>query len=122
MLTRKPNTLNIKTEALMGRIVRLIKYLRNKHSVEPSWISQLSRSGTSIGANITESHNAQSRADFVHKLSIALKEADETVYWIDIIHDSGGLTDAEWQSIRSDTQEVCKLLVSIIKKSKENGI
>ena len=122
MLTRKPNPLQSKTEALMSRIVRLIAYLRNKHDIEKSWISQLSRCGTSIGANIAESRNAQSRADFVSKLSIALKEADETVYWIDIIHQSGGLTDIESDSISRDVKEIIYILTSIIKTTKANGL
>lgn len=122
MLTRRPNILQDKTSKLMGRIVKMIAYLRTKHNVEASWINQLSRSGTSIGANIAESKNAQSRADFVSKLNIALKEADETKYWIDIIHQSSGLTDVECSSITRDVNEVIYLLTSIIKTTKANGL
>jgi four helix bundle protein len=122
MLTRRPNILQDKTSKLMGRIVKMIAYLRTKHNVEASWINQLSRSGTSIGANIAESKNAQSRADFVSKLNIALKEADETKYWIDIIHQSGGLNDVECSSITRDVNEVIYLLTSIIKTTKANGL
>lgn len=122
MLTRRPNILQDKTSKLMGRIVKMIAYLRTKHNVEAPWINQLSRSGTSIGANIAESKNAQSRADFVSKLNIALKEADETKYWIDIIHQSGGLTDVECSSITRDVNEVIYLLTSIIKTTKANGL
>ncbi len=122
MLTRRPNILQDKTSKLMGRIVKMIAYLRTKHNVEVPWINQLSRSGTSIGANIAESKNAQSRADFVSKLNIALKEADETKYWIDIIHQSGGLTDVECSSITRDVNEVIYLLTSIIKTTKANGL
>lgn len=122
MLTRRPNILQDKTSKLMGRIVKMIAHLRTKHNVEASWINQLSRSGTSIGANIAESKNAQSRADFVSKLNIALKEADETKYWIDIIHQSGGLNDVECSSITRDVNEVIYLLTSIIKTTKANGL
>lgn len=122
MLTRRPNILQDKTSKLMGRIVKMIAYLRTKHNIEASWINQLSRSGTSIGANIAESKNAQSRADFVSKLNIALKEADETKYWIDIIHQSGGLNDVECSSITRDVNEVIYLLTSIIKTTKANGL
>ncbi len=122
MLTRRPNILQDKTSKLMGRIVKMIAYLRTKHNVEVFWINQLSRSGTSIGANIAESKNAQSRADFVSKLNIALKEADGTKYWIDIIHQSGGLTDVECSSITRDVNEVIYLLTSIIKTTKANGL
>ena len=121
MLTRKPNILQIKVDALMGRMVKLVAYLKSKHA-EREWVTQLSRCGTSIGANIAESRNAQSRADFVNKLNIALKEADEAKYWINILHRSDALNDKESFSISKDVNEVISLLTSIIKKTKENGL
>ena len=121
MLTRKPNILQIKVDALMGRMVKLVAYLKSKHA-EREWVIQLSRCGTSIGANIAESRNAQSRADFVSKLNIALKESDEAMYWINIIHRCGALSDKESESISKDVNEVISLLTSIIKTTKENGL
>ena len=117
----KQNILLVKTDALTNRIIKMVKYLRTKH-VESSIVTQVLRAGTSIGANIAESQNAQSRADFVNKLSIALKEADETVYWIDKLLIMEGLTEKEHRSIMSDTKEVIYMLTAIIKKTKQNNL
>ena len=83
---------------------------------------QMLRSGTSIGANVREGINAQSRKDFVSKLNIALKEASETDYWLDVIHSAEYFTDQEYESLKADNEELLKLLISTIKKTKENGI
>ncbi len=82
---------------------------------------QLLRCGTSIGANTRESKNAQSRMDFLNKLNIALKEADETEYWLDLLHATNYLDDTQYESVTSDCAELIKLLTSIIKKLKETG-
>ena len=79
---------------------------------------QLLRCGTSIGANTRESKNAQSRMDFLNKLNIALKEADETEYWLDLLHETDYLDDHQYVSIKEDCTELIKLLTSIIKKLK----
>lgn len=83
---------------------------------------QLLRSGTSIGANIAEAFYAESEHDFVHKLAIAQKENAETIYWLELLHDSDYLSDKEFESINNDATEVIKLLTSSIKtvKSKLN--
>jgi four helix bundle protein len=80
---------------------------------------QLLRCGTSIGANTRESKNAQSRTDFLSKLNIALKEADETEYWLDLLHETQYLDDKVYKSLNDDCSEIIKLLTSIIKKLKE---
>lgn len=80
---------------------------------------QLLRSGTSIGANVRESEHAESKADFIHKLSIALKEANETEYWLDLLNETNYLNDSEYISIQFDIKEILKLLISIIKASKQ---
>ena len=99
------------------RIVKLCKHLmENKKEFILS--KQLLRSGTSIGANIAESQQAQSRADFISKLCIALKEASETNYWLRLLHATDYLSDAEYTSIIDDCQELEKMLTSIIKSSK----
>ena len=85
----------------------------------PLWSKQLLRSGTSIGANISESQQAQSRADFINKLNIALKEAYETNYWLRLLRETDFLSLVEFQSIYSDCQELERLLISIVKTSKE---
>jgi four helix bundle protein len=81
---------------------------------------QLLRSGTAIGALVRESEHAESKADFIHKLSIALKEANESDYWIDLLHRSSYISESEYQSLFSDLDEIIRLLVSIIKTSKGN--
>jgi len=75
---------------------------------------QLLKSGTSIGANIRESTNAESVADFIHKLAIAQKECDETLYWLELMRATGYLKDAEFESISKDCNELLKILRSII--------
>lgn len=81
---------------------------------------QLFRCGTSIGANTRESKNAQSRMDFLNKLNIALKEADETDYWLDLLHTTKYIDDKLYDSIETDCKELVAILVSIIKTLKEN--
>ena len=80
---------------------------------------QLLRSGTSIGANVREGQYAQSKKDFVSKMSIALKEAGETNYWLDILHSVDYLNDEEYCSLNADNDELLRLLASIVKTSKE---
>ena len=76
------------------------------------------RSGTAIGALIYESEHAESKADFIHKLSISLKEANETDYWLELLFQSDYISQIEYELIKRDIQELLKLLVSIIKTSK----
>ncbi len=100
------------------RIVNCYKYLtEQKHEMIMS--KQLLRCGTSIGANTRESKNAQSRMDFLNKLNIALKEADETEYWLDLIHETKYLEDREYESLLKNCKEIIAILVSITKKIKE---
>lgn len=82
---------------------------------------QVLRSGTSIGANVREGRNAASKADFIHKMNIALKEADETQYWLELLHESEYLDQTQFESIYEDSSELVAILTSIIKSSK-NGI
>jgi four helix bundle protein len=83
--------------------------------------NQLLRSGTSIGANVRESRNAQSTADFVNKLSIALKEADETAYWLELLFESNTIDQTIFKSLYNDNKELIALLTSIIKTTKNNN-
>ena len=76
------------------------------------------RSGTSIGANITEGNQAQSTADFIHKLSISLKEAFETEYWLCLLRDSEYITEKQFESLITDCNELQKMLTASIKTSK----
>lgn len=99
------------------RVIKLYKYLFEEKK-EYIMSKQLYRSGTSIGANIAESKTAQSEADFINKLSIALKEANETKYWLVLLHESGILSDEEFQSIENDINTIIGTLIIIIKKKK----
>ena len=100
------------------RIIKAHKYLINQNEYTLS--KQLLRSGTSIGANCREATYAQSKQDFINKLSIALKETNESIYWIELLHDSNYITDDSFKSIHADGLEILKLLISIIKTSKSN--
>ena len=99
------------------RIVNLCKILRNERQ-EYVLSKQLLRSGTSIGANISEAQQAQSRPDFVAKLSISLKETSETIYWLRLLEATEYLTKEEFESIMSDCVEIEKILTSSIKSLK----
>ena len=99
------------------RIVKLCKHLRNTKK-EYTLSKQLLRSGTSIGANAAEAKQAQSKPDFISKLSIALKETTETKYWLKLLHATEYLTEVEFQSIHADCIEIEKILVSILKSAK----
>lgn len=81
---------------------------------------QILRSGTSIGANIREGLFAQSRKDFISKMNIALKEAGETDYWIEILYSADFLTEMEYKSLKNDNDELIRMLSSIVKTTKEN--
>jgi four helix bundle protein len=100
------------------RIIGCYKYLCEEKS-EYVMSKQLLRCGTSIGANAHEAINAQSKADFINKYSISLKEADETTYWLDILQATGYLDKSQFESLNSDCIELIKLLTSAIKKLKQ---
>ena len=111
------NTIQDKSKAFAIRIIRCYKFLTEQKQ-ERIMSKQLLRCGTSIGANTRESKNAQSRMDFLNKLNIALKEADETDYWLDLLHETDYLDDDQYTSLNEDCAELIKLLTSIIKKLK----
>ena len=100
------------------RIVKLSKHL-NADKKEYVLSKQLLRAGTSIGANIAEAEQAQSKADFISKMNIALKEAVETDYWLRLLQASNYLSDTEFSSIYSDCIELEKMLSSIVKTAKQ---
>ena len=113
----KDNILYTKSMAFAIRCVNLYKHLTTEKK-EFVLSKQLLRRGTSIGANIRESRNAQSPADFINKLSIALKEADETQYWFELLHHTDFITEEEFTSINADVDELISILTSVIKKAK----
>lgn len=112
----KKNIIKDKSFVFAIEIVYLYKVLAEKKEFVLS--RQMLRSGTSIGANVRESEHAESKADFIHKLSIALKEANETEYWIDLLYETKFLEESEFLKIKSKNVELLKLLTSIINTSK----
>jgi four helix bundle protein len=102
------------------QIVKTFEYLSNTRR-EFILSKQLLRSGTSIGANISEAEHGQSKKDFVHKLSIARKEANETIYWIKLLKATNFLESASSTKLLKDSEELMRLLTSIIKTTKERN-
>ena len=117
-MPRKDSILKTKSEFFADRIVKLQRYLSRQG--ESIMSNQIYRSGTSIGANIAESINAQSEADFINKLSIALKEANETKYWLTLLYKASYLSDNEYESIMQDLRIIIGTLVNSIKRVKDN--
>lgn len=99
------------------RIVKLFKYLKSEHN-EYVLSKQILRSGTAIGALVREAEFAQSKVDFTHKMYIALKEANETDYWIDLLYDTDYINEKMYRDIKRDIKELIKLLVAITKTCK----
>ena len=108
-----------KSLAFAKRIAKLYRFLVDKKK-ETIMSKQILRSGTSIGANIREGLFAQSRKDFISKMNIALKEAGETDYWLEILYSAEYLIEMEYKSLKNDNDELIKMLSSIIKTTKEN--
>ncbi len=113
------NPVKDKSYKFAVRIIRLYKYLAEEKR-EYVLSRQVLRSGTSIGANVKEALQGEARADFIHKLSIALKEASETEYWLELLQETEYIDQASFDSIHPDCIELIKLLTSIIKSSKSN--
>lgn len=114
----KKNIIKEKTFAFGKRVVRLCIYLE-KSKNEYVLSKQLKRSGTAPGALVRESEHAESRKDFIHKLSIALKEANETEYWLQMIKEGEYISEKEFDSIHKDCVEIIKILASIVKSTKK---
>ena len=110
----KENIIMDKSFAFSVRIVNLYKYLCQEKK-EYTISKQIYKSGTSIGANIAEAQRAQSTADFVAKMKIALKEANETQYWLRLLFETKYITDREFKSVHDDLVEILKILTSICK-------
>lgn len=114
----KESVLREKSYQFALRIVKMCRYLAVEKN-EFVLSKQVLRSGTSIGANIEEAGQAESKSDFIHKLSIANKEAFETYYWLRLLRDSEILNEKQAQSLLIDCDEIQKLLVSSIKTAKK---
>jgi len=116
-IVRDKSFANARAFAFALRVVKLAKFLQEEKR-EFVLSKQGLRSGTAIGALIREAEHAESNPDFAHKMNIALKEANEKLYWLDLLHQSGYVADRDFESIREDSEELVKLLVSIVKTTK----
>ena len=117
---KQGNLVKDKSFAFAIRAVKLYKILCDERK-EYVLSKQMMRSATAIGALVRESEHAQSKADFINKLSIALKEANETEYWLMLLNQTDYITDNEFDSIITNCKELLRLLISTIKTTKENG-
>ena len=120
MSKQEENIVASKSYAFALRIIRLYKYLVSEQK-EYVLSKQILRSGTSVGALIKEAEHAQSKKDFINKMNIALKEANETEYWLMLLKDSDYIDEKSYNSIYPDSVELIKLLASIVKSSKLNN-
>ena len=115
----RDNVLQSKSYAFAIRIIRLVQYLeREKREFVLS--NQVKRSGTAIGASIREAKFSESRLDFIHKMRISLKEANETMYWLSLLLDTGYINKRMAASIMGDCRELLAMLVSTVKTAKRN--
>ena len=101
------------------RVVKMVKFIKCSPK-EYGILNQVFRSGTAIGALVSEAVYAQSAADFINKLSIALKECNETLYWLNILHDTEYVSKEQFDSMSNDCQELLALLIASIKTTKQN--
>lgn len=115
----KENVVKKKSFAFAVRIVKLYQYLC-EHKKEFVLSKQVLRSGTSVGAMIREAEHAESKADFKHKMGIAQKEINETIYWLELLKETDYLTIEQFENIHTETIEIIKLITSIIKSVKAN--
>ncbi len=117
---RDNNVIKDKSKKFAVRIIRFYKYLCEEKR-ENVVSKQILRSGTSIGANVRESGRAQSDADFYSKLNIALKEADETAYWLEILYESEIIDKNQFFSLYNECEELISILTAITKNQKQNN-
>jgi len=115
----KESVLKIKSYKFAIRVVKLYQLL-TKEKKEFVLSKQILKSGTAIGALIREAEFAQSKADFTNKMNIALKEANETIYWLEILKDTGYVDDKLFKSLNNNCEELIKMLVSTVKTSKNH--
>lgn len=117
---REGSVLHIKSYDFANRIVKMFLHLSDKDWKLETIYKQVLKSGTSVSANVHESEFAQSPQDFISKLSIALKEANETLNWLNLLKDNNYITEKEFESMAGDCNEILAILVSSIKTTKNN--
>ena len=116
----RENIIVEKSESFADRITRMYRYLSEKRQGDKDMLKQIVRSGTSVGANVSEGQFAQSKADFLTKMTIALKEANETRYWLKRLYAFGSLNEKEYFSIIADIEEIISILTIITRTTREN--
>jgi four helix bundle protein len=120
MSKSQENIIISKTEDFADRITKMYRYLSEKRQGDKDMLKQIIRSGTSIGANVSEGQFAQSKPDFLTKMTIALKEANETRFWLKRLYAYGSLTQKEFDSIIRDSEEIISILTIITRTTREN--
>lgn len=115
----KENAVKDKSFVFAVRVVKLYQYLCEQKK-EYVLSKQLLRSGTSVGAMVREAEHAETKVDFKHKMGIAQKEINETIYWLEILKETDYLTKDQFESIHTDAVEIIKLLTTILKSTKSN--
>jgi len=115
----KDNIVKSKSFAFAVRIVKLYQFLIDSKK-EFVLSKQLLRSGTSVGAMVREAEHAESKPDFTHKMAVAQKEINETLYWLELLAETDYLTKQQFESINADAEELIKLVTSILKSTKAN--
>jgi len=113
----KENIVKTKSFAFAVRVVKLYQFL-SEQKKEFVLSKQLLRSGTSVGAMVREAEHAETKNDFKHKMGIAQKEINESIYWLELLKETGYLTNEQFESINSDAVEIIKLITAIIKTTK----
>ena len=116
----RENVIVGKTENFADRITKMYRYLSEQRLGDKDMLKQIVRSGTSVGANVSEGQFAQTKADFLTKMTIALKEANETRYWLKRLYAFGSLSEREYSSIICDNEEIISILTIITRTTKEN--
>ena len=117
---KKDNQVAEKSKAFAIRIIRLYKYLTTDKK-EGILSKRILRSGTSIGANVREAISAQSKADFIAKMHIALKETSETEYWLELLEETEYISEEAGKSLHADCKELLKMITAILKTIKDNS-
>lgn len=118
---RGKSPLHNKSYAFAKRIVNIVKYIDCPNKMI-SLTNQIFRSGTAIGTLVREAEFAQSPSDFINKLHIALKECNETVYWLNLLYDTGFISEKEYESMAIDSKELLALLISSLKTAKKRNV
>ena len=118
---RGKSPLHNKSYAFAKRIVNMVKYIDCPNKMI-SLTNQIFRSGTAIGALVREAEFAQSPSDFINKLHIALKECNETVYWLNLLYDTRFISEKEYESMAIDSKELLALLISSLKTAKKRNV